>query len=1539
MSEASSTRKKKSRLRRGIGIAVGTVAATAVFAGGAVSGVLLHLDLPATRRTVATQVTGVLRGVLAGQIILERVDAIGLRGLAGVRARILDPEGKEVLFVDGVRVRFDAISAGRSALFGKGDIQIHVASLSIDHVSVSIDGDPSGELRLVRAFAPKNPSTAPEPPPDPNARGVSVEAPEVILTHAWVHGTAPAAPPVDVELTDLRADGHYDPKLTRADLRRVTVFSRGMLRAADPRGRIIAHFAMPSATGASMGGNAEFDGTIANISTRADAKLDGEAVDGKLDIHGATGDRLRAIASEIPIQDELDAHAEVHGTLKEMKAKANLRLGPGTVDAEADVSLGDATRVAATVGVRHFDLRAAAPDVPASDLGLDTRATVTLARDGGIAGDFSLQTLAGTVAGDDVPRLDAKGTFTGESAAVTGSIDDARAPTRFVVAMNTVDGKQIVNGEIDARVPDLSRLPKIGRDARGSAYVHASGKANLGDKTLAARAEVTGQSLAYGAEKVGTVRVGVTAEGALERPELEVDARATGIEAGGQVITSVTAKAGVAIGPPIVVSRVGASVVKDGVPVDATVDRVTVDGARIVVDGAVVRGLGEPIRARVAQSPGELRVKLEAPSIDVVRVATLAAQPDQVKEGTLALDADLVLRGGGAQGEVHARLDALSAHAPERAKVDADVRFVGTTLGVDLEASVGAAGRASIHTNEVVLGGGPLDPASWKRAKGRAKVDAQVDLTKAVALVPRGALPLGELSGLLTMAGSIRRDSADVPPEASIHVHTRGLVVAGPTNEKGIPAWKSRGVDVAFDTRVDATSGAAEVAVRAWDGDGTLVAFEAKTRLPYAEILADPSSALARAERAPLSAKLLVPRRSLDRLPDVAGVRGFEGTLEAQLDVTGTALEPKVDFVARGRDLRAPSLPAALTSDADVTLAYDGKAADLGAVVKTGKGDAKKETLTLASHVDAVARELLETPPGKEPAWKGSAKVTLASFALESLEPLADRRIRGKVSGSVTLDDLHENAKLHADVALDALKVGRATYKGARVVVDAHDGKVAAHARLDQENGYADLKASAGLAWGAALAPSPDPTVDTEASFDAKGLRAAAALPFLSGAVNDLDGIVDANAKVHIPAGASSVPVMEGKVSFQRGRIALAALGDELQDVRATVSLSKEGVIRIDDVFARSLDGQVFAHGVVRTRGLGLDTATLEVKIPEDHKLDVALQGSPLGEVWGDVKVDAKGSADGKRIDLGVGIPRFSLELPQNMKSGVQPLERNDQVDVGVLRDRASFVALPLDRADLEPPAPPEKGSGSTVVVDVKLGEIQLVYGRMARLVATGNPVIVLENGKTKASGQVSVKEGKVDVQGKKFEIEKATVTLREDIGNPVVLATAAWTAEDGTRIYADFTGPVKTGKVTLRSEPTRPKNEILATILFGTADGANAQPNPKGSTGSQTKLATSAGGGIAAEGLTNALDDLTGIEATARIDTSRSNNPAPELELQVSRRVSLAIQHVLGTPPPSAPDKNLATVDWRFQRNWSLETTVGDRGKGQVDAVWQKRY
>jgi translocation and assembly module TamB len=243
-----------------------------------------------------------------------------------------------------------------------------------------------------------------------------------------------------------------------------------------------------------------------------------------------------------------------------------------------------------------------------------------------------------------------------------------------------------------------------------------------------------------------------------------------------------------------------------------------------------------------------------------------------------------------------------------------------------------------------------------------------------------------------------------------------------------------------------------------------------------------------------------------------------------------------------------------------------------------------------------------------------------------------------------------------------------------------------------------------------------------------------------------------------------------------------------------------------------------------------------------------------------------------------------------------------------------------------------------TFAVKVHVGDADIARGTDVRVDLTGDVTAKVEK-KTTMTGQITIRSGKLDVQGKSFEIEPGgTATFTSDPSNPEIKVTAGWTAEDGTRVLADYLGPLKTGKVTLRSDPARPQNEIVALIAFGTADGSEATPYQPASTDPSLQAGTTVGG-FATTGLSKGLDKLTGLDITAKIDTSQAN-PRPEVEVQIARNISLELSVVLGTPPPGTnQDTTYATVDWRFHRNWSLETTFGNEGSSIADVVWRRRY
>jgi translocation and assembly module TamB len=237
--------------------------------------------------------------------------------------------------------------------------------------------------------------------------------------------------------------------------------------------------------------------------------------------------------------------------------------------------------------------------------------------------------------------------------------------------------------------------------------------------------------------------------------------------------------------------------------------------------------------------------------------------------------------------------------------------------------------------------------------------------------------------------------------------------------------------------------------------------------------------------------------------------------------------------------------------------------------------------------------------------------------------------------------------------------------------------------------------------------------------------------------------------------------------------------------------------------------------------------------------------------------------------------------------------------------------------------------------------DVEVRRGSMLRLYPRGGPTIDLGR-KTTLSGHLAVPRGYVELQGKRFEIEKADVKFDgQPEDDPVVIATAVYAASDGTKVFADFVGPVKSGKVTLRSEPALSQNEILSLLLFGSTEGTFGQAAPQEQKGSQAATpTTSIATGVVTDGINKALTGVSNVEVRTKVDTQESGNPRPQVEVALSRAVTATVIYNLGVPPPGEnPDDTLLEVDWRFHHNYSTQATLGDKGTSILDLIWRYRY
>lgn len=1545
--------RRRSRAKHVLGVIGAVVAATVTFTTAAAAAVVVHLDVPTARRLVATQVTTILGDTLAGKVQIERIDHLGLDGLRGVQARVVDPDGVQVLHVVGVDAKIHAVDIAKSALLEKGPIRIAVDVARVGHADVEVSADATGkELRLAKAFAPRDPKPEPAQPEKPG-RGVLVEAPVVELGHLWAHGTPPGAPLVDAEIGNLRALAHVDPKVTRATIAQVDLEARALPKPGETRGRLTGDVVLPAPNGQAFAVDATYAGKALGLPVKLDGHTDGKRVDAVLDARAEDPAGITALVGEgIQLREAPTAHVEVHGDLPDLDAVGHVALGRGgRVDIRGRAHLGeDGMRASARVAARHVDLSKILPSGPASDLGLDAQGDIALV-DGIARGTVAVDTLPGTLQGDAVPRVVVRGEIDGPRGSANVRVLGDTVPMEADLALFPEAGDRVVEADIRAVVPELARLPGPLAVAKGRASVRATGRVALDAMTASARVSLLGDRIEASGQRVREVNVLASVQGPLKAPIIAVGARAEGVDAGGFVVPSVAARTTVVLGEggTVVLRDAHVDANREEVHVGVSAARVALGGPEIRVEGGVVDGLGKPLRADVSKRGDTVRLAVDAPEVDLARVAAFAGKADDIRSGKLSLVTDLSIAPHKVDGSVKAKVANASVKTLDGGalELEADVHDRNATVGLSF--ALGKAGYVKLSARDIAAAGDPSLPGSWGRASGAVDVDGDIDLAKLRELVPGASERLSELSGRLTVRGAVNRSTEGARPDVRVHVKTRGLTLAGPVHEEppmdgvevtSVAPYRSENLDVEADVSLNAQTDEAEVAFRAIDQTSVIVALDVKATLPVEALLAGeaPRPLL---ERTPVSARLVVPERALSKMPAFFGVASVSGNVGLDLEAWGTIRDPRVLLVARGRGVRSPAFGVAKPADADMKLAYDGHHADLDAALATDGGKAH-----VTSRIDLVASALFDAAPGTELPWRGGAKVELASFPLGSIGAVANRRVHGRASGSVELTGLHEDAKLQGHIDLADLAVGGSKIGKGVIDLGVKDGAAQASVRFDQQDGFIDLKAQAGLAWGKELAPTPDPARPLEATLGAKAFRLSVLGPFVTGPVNGLDGRLDGSAKVHLEDGKD--PRLEGTLAIRDTRAQVTALGQELKDIRAKVDFQPNGVIRVTDVLARGLTGEMRADATVRLQGMKLAGATANFEIPQSEKFDLALQGQPLGQVWTKAKIDVTAKPGTNDLGIVVDIPKLGFILPESTKSGVQELGPPEKVRVGMYKSPGRFVKLPLDRADVvaakraagaeKAPTPPTDPTSIEIVVKLREGVIE--RGNMARVVIEGEPHVLVGQEETAMSGQIRVREGKVDVRGKVFEVERGTVTFTGEPANPTVVASASWEAADGTQVFADFVGPVKTGKVNLRSEPQRPQNEILALVLFGTADGANPTPRAQGANdGGAAKTAVGLGGGLAAQGLTEALDDLAGIQAQARVDTTSSNNPRPELEVQLTPKISLEVSHVLGTPPIAEPDKNYVSFDWRFRRNWSLETTFGDRGRAMVDAVWQKRY
>jgi translocation and assembly module TamB len=1564
----SSTTQKRTGLRRVAHMAWVIARVLLTIIAVATVAIVLCIDLPAVRRLAVSKVNQVLESTFAGKIVIENINHLGFTGLRGARIQIVDPEGVQVILVDGVRVHISTFAAAKSFLLGKGDLEIEISEVSVDYVDVNLDVDTSGALRLGRAFTPKGaPST-------PSSRGTDIHIPRIAVQHVWAHGLTQGSLWVDAEVDEFSGSMSSTPKRLAFDVDKLRVQTRSAPGHADPHLGIEAHYAKPASSGEDQSILAKIKGDIGGIPTTIDASMMGQEIKAVVDVPPFSADKVQAMSPGAPVHQDASLHIEAHGHLPDLEGVAHATLGAGRVDVHVRASLDKTTTVHAVVDASQIDARAFSPTSPPSALGanlvVDVKGTDTTT-----TGHYAFDIPGGSFAHQVVPHAHLEGDLAapgksspaGQMTTLSGSghIDEQGAPVDLSFKARSVGSATAISFDVAGRAAALAQT-RLGNAANGSIALHAVGAVELGPtSSMEAQVDVSGSNLVQGKNRIGRVVMGAHASGPLDAATVDARVSASSIAVSNSqfataVITAkgnakaidVTARANPTSGPNLDASarvELGDFTVVRGVRLAASrndvravlgVKTVKIGKDQIDVDGLELEGVGDTLRADVHKSASALNVRASTNELDLPRLSRLFRNQD-LDGGHAAFDIDLAMARSKAKGHVRLDFNQVTVERVRNANAHVDVSIDGRQLEAAVHTTLGQAGDFDIETKKLELGeGNLLHPSTWKSAVGTVDVSANFDIAKIRGLFPRGSMPFDEMEGRIKASGELRRESVTQNPAVTLSVQTAGLVLSAKTAHEQVddvrvfetPPWRLEGVDFAVKLGIQSKQGATQVSAHAFDKQGDLATFTLQgDSAPYAEWLGGKPPTMATLSALPLRVSLIVPARDLKTLPAVFKTRGWSGTVDGRLDVEGPIQAPSVHLAGGARKLFSNSLQGVKPLDGTIDARYDRGQSKLtinvdsnGARLLDGFVNAQGEFPKLIAH------------PEQPLAWQASSKIHLAAFPLGSVTTLADFKMKGNVSGDFEITDLHKDARLKVDLAFDRLRVGKVDYPKAHAQVG-FDGKLLkALLHLEQTDGSLDTTAELGMGWDADVVPHVDSDQSAVLAMQAKRFRAEALLPFASGALSALSGRIDGSARVEL---AGTNAKMQGLLTFNDGKVQLNTVGEPFSGVQAKVTLTPDGMVRLDDVVAHGSQGTVNMHGYAHLNGFALTEAKASIHIPKNDALPVDADGQEIGYIDGDIELSAVASADKKELDLKIDIPRLHTLLPNDSHS-VQDLKEAKEIHVGYHRRPTIFIKVPEVAEDLKPENDVEVEPTVTKVA-INLGkDVEVRKGTSLRIALDGNPVLVISD-KARMTGQLRLTRGFLDVQGHHFDIEKGTVTfVGDEPGNPQILVTAVWKAPEGSLVYADFTGPLKTGKVRLRSEPAHSQNEIISLIMFGSTDGQTSssyQSQDQGGAGTAGK-AGAAAGGFASEGLSKGLNDLTGLDVAAKVDTSTAN-PRPEVVLQITRTISLQLGYVVGTLPLTNPDRTLVTVGWRFFKNWQMEGTYGNAGTTLLDLIWQYRY
>lgn len=1547
----------------------------AVFCGAVAGSVMIHANLAATRRVVASVANDALSTLFMGRIVIGDIEELRLGPWGHVRvaqAEIFDPEGRRVILAKGVNGRIDLRKLVTS-LLGKGTPEVSLDAARIDDAEVVVDVNEHGDIGIARAFFPRKgatPKPASEKPT--SSEDVRLSIPEARVRHAWVHGNV-VPPKLDADADDVRARVFISENRLNVEVAQARVTARAPRapgQSSDVHGIATGGVTVPlsaaaRAVSASEGGAAgshtggvtmhwDLDGDGAGIPLKAHLGLDGDVLDASADVPLAQPDVVRRAFPALPISQPVELHAKARGLLPTLGITAHGTVGGSTLDATGELGLGEKQPFHVDADLGKVDASAFAG--PSSDVSGHVHVEGAIAG-GAPTGTFTLATRPGAVMAQRAPAVEAEGSF------------DARRVTAKVRASEpgvAVDGNVVLSipeetltFDAHARSSDLHALARAPGVVHGAGTAHATGTVDLARASIDAHVVADGTNVARAPASAGSVHADAVVHGPLANPVIELTASAKQVrlsaasndpaEAKREPLTypSAAARARIVLSPTprLLDPEIHLDAPQGGASIDGKAREVVFGPGGVDVRGGHVTGLGAPIDLDVQVRQGAISIRAKGADLDMKRVAAMTGirELQLLPEGSRAtLDVDVEATTSRTDGHI----DVTIAGAKDGTSAELHATLTGRHVSGSARAVVASMGWVEVRRAEINLPGG-LTLANAKQATGAVDLNGDFDLSQGAALFASDRIE--KITGHVALSARIERLDARARPTLYATAITRQLAVT--LNDNGT-STSIAGVDLGLHVGYDGTTDDTEVGALTWDATGLLASGDAKAHVPLFGWVTgatpfDPDALTA----LEIGGVVDVARRDVATLPGIFARPDLRGFVSMQATIGGSIARPRIALVARAEELaeKEKTRTQARYAPIDAVLQARWDGSDVVATVTADEAESERvrSKQRKAGHVRGLVLAKLPSADlfaGRPVAWNASGELDVEDLELAPLPlPL---NLRGALTGRVRLRDLTGEPQLEAHAHVDDLSLSGVRILRGDLRVRAKNGSLDASARINQEdggNGRVNVVSSA-LGWHG-LDVSWDDKQPTKVDYKLDRVRLALLRPFVRRSIPEIDGQVDGTGSATIDATSH---VFEGGVALTGGRLYVNAIGEEITDVRATAVFERDGAFRINDATAKIGAGEIKASAAGRMHGLRFESVDAVAVVPSKDGVPLSAEGATFAAATGEVHLSARMPADKKALAVTVTVPRAKVTVPTRGTQTLQSMDPDTTIDVGIRQRDGTLLAAAqrpgVAKRSKAAAAAAAAAAAGHVEPDnlaahfaVTLGDDVELEGRGVRVFLTGRTLVDIAD-EIAVTGQIALKQGgTIDVQGRRFVVDRGTVTFAAGDAptDPIIVAAAYWDAPDRTRIWVEFNGPLKTGKLTLRSEPPFSKNEILSILLFGRADPNQARAGD--ARPSDTQAATDVGTGLASSGLNQALGDLD-EDFDLEQDHTSANRSRTKVGYRLRRNLKVSLGYASGFSQRE-PDTTYLFLEWQFVPKWSLIGTRGDKGTSILDVLFQHRY